>query len=66
MAAGVTAAGLAVAFKLILAAQDGWRAVNAPPVSSPWHVPGALFVNGKVVEHSEDQQTVTPPIETAA
>jgi hypothetical protein len=27
---------------------------------------GAVFVNGKLVERSEDQQSVTPPVETAA
>ena len=35
---GSRAAGLAMAFKLIEAAQDRWRAVNAP-TSSPWSAP---------------------------
>lgn len=35
---GSRAAGLAMAFKLIEAAQDRWHAVNAP-TSSPWSAP---------------------------
>jgi transposase-like protein len=62
---GSKAAGLAMAFKLILAAQDRWRAVNAPHLVALVRA-GATFVDGKLVERSEDQQAITPPIETAA
>jgi transposase-like protein len=62
---GSKAAGLAVAFKLIMAAQDRWRAVNAPHLVAFVRA-GATFVNGRLTERSEDQQAVTPPIETAA
>ncbi|HEY8716975.1 IS256 family transposase [Pengzhenrongella sp.] len=62
---GSKAAGLAMAFKLIMAAQDRWRAVNAPHLVALVRA-GAVFVNGKLVERSEDQQSVTPPVETAA
>jgi transposase-like protein len=62
---GSKAAGLAMAFKLILAAQDRWRAVNAPHLVALVRA-GATFVNGKLVEREEDQQTVTPSVETAA
>jgi transposase-like protein len=62
---GSKAAGLAMAFKLIIAAQDRWRAVNAPHLVALVRA-GAVFVNGKLVERSEDQQEVTPPVETAA
>jgi transposase-like protein len=62
---GSKAAGLAMAFKLILAAQDRWRAVNAPHLVALVRA-GAQFTNGTLVERSEDQQPVTPPIETAA
>ena len=62
---GSKAAGLAMAFKLILAAQDRWRAVNGPHLVALVRA-GAVFVNGKLVERSEDQQVVAPPVETAA
>ncbi|MDT0264499.1 IS256 family transposase [Jatrophihabitans lederbergiae] len=62
---GSKAAGLAMAYKLIIAAQDRWRAVNAPHLVALVRA-GAMFVNGKHVERSEDQQTVTTPVETAA
>jgi transposase-like protein len=62
---GSKAAGLAMAFKLIMAAQDRWRAVNAPHLVALVRA-GASFVNGKLVEREEDQQAVTPPAETAA
>lgn len=62
---GSKAAGLAMAFKLIMAAQDRWRCVNAPHLVALVRA-GAEFKNGKLVERSEDQQTVTPPVETAA
>jgi transposase-like protein len=62
---GSTAAGLAMAYKLIMAAQDRWRAVNAPHLVALVRA-GATFVNGKLVEREEDQQAVTPSVETAA
>jgi transposase-like protein len=46
---GSRAAGLAMAFKLIEAAQDRWRAVNAPHLVALVRT-GATFVNGKLVE----------------
>jgi hypothetical protein len=51
-----------MAFKLITAWQDRWRAVNGPPPRRA----SATFVNGKLVERAEDQQSVAPPVETAA
>jgi len=62
---GSKAAGLAMAFKLIMAAQDQWRAVNAPHLVALVRA-GAVFVNGKLAVRSEDQQAVTPHVETAA
>jgi transposase-like protein len=62
---GSKAAGLAMAFKLIMAAQDRWRAVNAPHLVALVRA-GARFVNGKLAEREEDQQDVTPSVETAA
>ena len=46
---GSRAAGLAMAFKLIEAAQDRWRAVNAPHLVALVRA-GATFVNGQLVE----------------
>ena len=54
-----------MAFKLIEAAQDRWRAVNAPHLVALVRA-GATFVNGKLVERSEDQQAAETPVETAA
>jgi transposase-like protein len=62
---GSKAAGLAMAFKLILAAQDRWRAVNAPHLVALVRA-GAVFINGKLVERSEDQQAAKARSETAA
>ncbi|MEU4645829.1 IS256 family transposase [Micromonospora sp. NPDC023814] len=50
---GSRAAGLAMAFKLIEAAQDRWRAVNAPHLVALVRA-GATFVNGRLVERPED------------
>jgi len=50
---GSRAAGLAMAFKLIEAAQDRWRAVNAPHLVALVRA-GATFVNGHLVERPED------------
>jgi transposase-like protein len=46
---GSKAAGIAMAFKLIEAAQDRWRAVNAPHLVALVRA-GATFKNGKLVE----------------
>ena len=50
---GSRAAGLAMAFKLIQAAQDRWRAVNAPHLVALVRA-NALFVNGKLVERPDE------------
>ncbi len=54
---GSRAAGLAMAFKLIEAAQARWRAVNAPHLVALVRA-GATFTNGKLVERptNQDQQ----------
>ena len=53
---GSRAAGLAMAFKLIEAAQARWRAVNAPHLVALVRT-GATFVNGKLVERPDDDHT---------
>src|SRR4030095_4083711 len=50
---GSRAAGLAMAFKLIEAAQDRWRAVNAPHLVALVRA-GASFINGQLVERPAD------------
>jgi transposase-like protein len=50
---GSRAAGLAMAFKLIQAAQARWRAVNAPHLVALVRA-GATFVNGKLVERPDE------------
>ena len=50
---GSRAAGLAMAFKLIEAAQDRWRAVNGPHLVALVRA-GATFTNGKLVERPDD------------
>jgi transposase-like protein len=57
---GSRAAGLAMAFKLIEAAQDRWRAVNGPHLVALVRA-GATFVNGKLVERADE----TPQPEAA-
>ena len=57
---GSRTAGLAMAFKLIQAAQDRWRAVNAPHLVALVRA-GAVFVNGKLVERPDE----TPQPEAA-
>jgi len=49
---GSRAAGLAMAFKLIQAAQNRWRAVNAPHLVALVRA-GATFINGKLVERPD-------------
>ena len=50
---GSRAAGLAMAFKLIEAAQTRWRAVNAPHLVALVRA-GATFYHGKLVERPAD------------
>ena len=50
---GSRAAGLAMAYKLIEAAQSRWRAVNAPHLVALVRA-GAKFHNGKLVERPDD------------
>jgi transposase-like protein len=50
--AGSRAAGLAMCFKLIEAAEGRWRRVNAPELVALVRV-GAKFVNGRLVERSD-------------
>jgi transposase-like protein len=51
---GSRAAGLAMAFKLIEAAQDHWRMVNAPHLVALVRA-GTPFVNGKLVERPAEE-----------
>ena len=51
---GNRAAGVAMAFKLMESAQTRWRMVNAPHLVALVRA-GALFVNGKLVERTVDQ-----------
>jgi putative transposase len=57
---GSRAAGLAMAFKLIQAAQDRWRAVNGPHLVALVRA-GATFKGGKLVERPDE----TPQPEAA-
>jgi hypothetical protein len=50
---GSRAAGLAMAFKLIEAAQERWRAVNAPHLVALVRA-GATFTGGKLAERAAD------------
>ncbi|WP_433421879.1 IS256 family transposase [Microtetraspora malaysiensis] len=54
---GSRAAGLAMAFKLIEAAQKRWRAVNAPHLVALVRA-GATFVKGKLVERPEESPAI--------
>ncbi len=53
---GSRAAGLAMAYKLIDAAQERWRAVNAPQLVALVRN-GATFVNGALVERPNEDAT---------
>jgi putative transposase len=55
---GSKAAGLAMAFKLIEAAQARWRAVNAPHLVALVRA-GARFERGKLVERDPDPESTT-------
>src|SRR3954451_5422848 len=50
---GSRAAGLAMAFKLIEAAQDRWRAVNGPHLVALVRA-GAVFKGGKLIERPDE------------
>jgi transposase-like protein len=52
---GSRAAGVAMAFKLIEAAQTRWRMVNAPHLVALVRA-GAVFVNGALVERVDQDQ----------
>ncbi len=52
---GSRAAGLAMAFKLIEAAQNRWRAVNGPHLVALVRA-GAVFHNGVLVERDDDDE----------
>jgi len=51
---GSKAAGLAMAFKLLEAAQDRWQAVNAPHLVALVRV-GVKFEKGMMIERSTDE-----------
>ncbi len=53
--AGSRAAGLAMAFKLLEAAEQRWRAVNGPHLVALVRA-GARFEKGVLIERSEDQE----------
>ena len=57
---GSKAAGLAMAFKLIEAAQGRWRAVNAPHLVALVRA-GATFDNGKLVERPKTRPRQQTP-----
>jgi transposase-like protein len=57
---GSRAAGLAMAFKLIEAAQRRWRSVNAPQLVALVRA-GAKFENGKLIERPDDAPAANPP-----
>ena len=61
---GSRAAGLAMAFKLMLAAQDRWRAVNAPHLVALVRA-GAVFKDGQLVERPDDPTDLTVSQEAA-
>jgi putative transposase len=60
---GSRAAGIAMAYKLIDAAQAGWRAVNAPHLVALVRA-GAVFHKGKLLERPVDI-TPTEPAESS-
>ena len=58
---GSKAAGLAMAYKLIEAAQDRWRAVNAPHLVALVRA-GATFCDGLLVERPDDTAAAEPAV----
>jgi transposase-like protein len=63
--AGSKAAGPAMAFKLIQAAERRWRLVNAPHLVALVRA-GSAFKDGKLVERPEDQAPEANPISPTA
>ena len=61
---GSRASGLAMAFKLMQAAQDRWRAVNAPHLVALVRA-GATFIDGELVERPDGPTETTASQETA-
>ncbi len=57
---GSRAAGLAMAYKLIDAAQARWRAVNAPHLVALVRA-GVIFHKGKLLERPTDIPRPNPP-----
>lgn len=53
--AGSRAAGLAMAFKLLEAAQDNWRKINAPHLVALVRA-GATFIDGQLQERSQSPE----------
>lgn len=53
-----------MAFKLIEAAQDRWRAVNAPHLVALVRA-GATFASGKLAERPDDLQAADAPAKAA-
>ncbi len=53
-----------MAFKLMLAAQDRWRAVNAPHLVALVRA-GAVFKDGQLVERPDEKESVTTSQEAA-
>jgi putative transposase len=62
---GSKAAGIAMAFKLIDAAQARWRAVNAPHLVALVRA-GARFECGKLVERDPYSRPPKPPTSSVA
>jgi len=60
---GSRAAGMAMSYKLIEAAQTRWRAVNAPHLVALVRA-GAVFRKGKLLERPADITPDTPPNES--
>jgi hypothetical protein len=58
--AGSRSAGLAMAYKLLDAAQARWRAVNAPHLVALVRA-GATFVDGVKVEREDQRSAAVPP-----
>ena len=54
MEAGSRAAGLAMAYKLLVAAQDRWRNINGPELVALVRA-GATFVKGKLQENPDEE-----------
>ena len=62
---GSKAAGIAMAFKLIQAAQERWRAVNAPHLVALVRA-GARFERGKLVERDAEHEAAHTDTDASA